>query len=168
MTSTTRDAAASALDSGAGSRRGFVRARVAVVGGTLASFEAARAYAPYVHDGPVLCVLRGLTGLPCPGCGLTRALCALSHGDWLGALAFNAAAVPLALCLLAASVIAAGELARGRAWRFYRRWLYSWQAARVVAIAVAVYHVGRCLYWAATGTLASEYLQSSWTARLLQ
>ena len=30
--------------------------------------------------GIVLCVSRALTGIPCPGCGLTRSFCVLAHG----------------------------------------------------------------------------------------
>jgi hypothetical protein len=38
----------------------------------------------------ILCPFRALTGLPCPGCGMTRAFCALGHGDLLRAIHFNA------------------------------------------------------------------------------
>jgi hypothetical protein len=37
-----------------------------------------------------VCPLHALTGLNCPGCGLTRGFHALFHGDVLGALHFNA------------------------------------------------------------------------------
>jgi hypothetical protein len=36
------------------------------------------------------CVFHELTGLQCPGCGTTRALHHLLHGDLAGALHFNA------------------------------------------------------------------------------
>lgn len=36
------------------------------------------------------CVLNKLTGLHCPGCGLTRGFHALFHGDIIGAISFNA------------------------------------------------------------------------------
>ncbi len=53
--------------------------RVAVVGTGLALVGFAVA-----HDFP-LCPLAGSIGVPCPGCGLTRATLALLHGDVRGA-----------------------------------------------------------------------------------
>lgn len=38
---------------------------------------------------PVLCPLKALTGWPCPGCGLTRALVLCAHGDWQGAFNYH-------------------------------------------------------------------------------
>src|ERR1035437_8756 len=34
-----------------------------------------------VQHGPILCPFRLVTGLPCPGCGLTRSWVYLMHGD---------------------------------------------------------------------------------------
>jgi len=36
-----------------------------------------------------LCLFHWLTGLQCPGCGMTRAFYAISHGQWLEALKLN-------------------------------------------------------------------------------
>ena len=35
------------------------------------------------------CVIKSITGIPCPGCGLTRAYLALLHGDIKGAWNFH-------------------------------------------------------------------------------
>ena len=37
-----------------------------------------------------ICGFKTLTGLPCPGCGLTHSFCALGKGDLSSAFAFNA------------------------------------------------------------------------------
>jgi len=54
-----------------------------------AVFAAAVLLGDHVHHGPVLCVFRLTTGLPCAGCGMTRAFVALARGDLQQALAFN-------------------------------------------------------------------------------
>jgi Protein of unknown function (DUF2752) len=55
-----------------------------------------------VHP-PIACPLRTLTGIPCPLCGMTRAVVAAAHGHLLESLRFNPgglAVVLLALALL--------------------------------------------------------------------
>lgn len=47
--------------------------------------------APPFPDFP--CTFRALTGYPCPGCGGTRAVAALFHGQLLRAVKYNAFAV---------------------------------------------------------------------------
>ncbi len=38
---------------------------------------------------PTICPFALMTGIPCPGCGLTRAVVALGHGDLTSAIAFH-------------------------------------------------------------------------------
>jgi hypothetical protein len=55
-----------------------------------------------VHP-PLACPLRTLTGVPCPLCGMTRAVVAAVHGHLLDSLRFNPAGllvVALAIALL--------------------------------------------------------------------
>jgi hypothetical protein len=97
------------------------------------------------------CPFRAATGLPCPGCGLSRAMVALLRGDWRTALAFHAFAPLGALC---AVIIVAGALAPGR--------LRARLAARVgafeertglavwLAVAFLMYWLARLLYYPLT------------------
>lgn len=74
--------------------------RTAVVAGLLpAFFVASYVYRPHVEHGPIVCVSRLMWGVPCPGCGLTRAFCFMTHGEFEPAIRFNALA-PLAAVYL--------------------------------------------------------------------
>jgi hypothetical protein len=62
-----------------------------------------------IEDGPVICPFRLLTGLPCPGCGLTRAWVYLAHGQWSDSLLanpFGIVSVALVVALVVAVVVA--------------------------------------------------------------
>src|SRR6476661_6052669 len=53
--------------------------------------------------GPVVCPFRLMTGLPCPGCGLTRAWVFIAHGhlgDALAANPFVLVTMPAAIALV--------------------------------------------------------------------
>jgi hypothetical protein len=53
-----------------------------------------------LEGGPGLCLYRQLTGRPCPACGMTRAMAALTRGHLRTATHYNRLSVPLGLILL--------------------------------------------------------------------
>jgi Protein of unknown function (DUF2752) len=61
-----------------------------------------------------VCAFRYLTGLPCPTCGLTRALCHALRFDWARSFAYHPAGVVLAIALVGWTVWSAVELYRAR------------------------------------------------------
>lgn len=60
----------------------------------------------HIEDGPVLCPFRRLTGLPCPGCGLTRSWTYLTHGWWRESLDAHLFGALLALVVLGLALTA--------------------------------------------------------------
>lgn len=58
---------------------------------------------------PEVCAFRATTGIPCPGCGLTRSWVAMLHGDLAGSLGFH----PLGWLVL---LYALAQAARHGAW----------------------------------------------------
>jgi len=99
------------------------------------------------HDFP-LCPLAGSVGIPCPGCGLTRATLALLHGDLRGALHLH----PLVLLLTPLVV----SLVVATAWDLLRRPQQKPRAA-------ALFGNGRVVSIAAAGLLVLTL--SVWLAR---
>jgi hypothetical protein len=68
--------------------------------GSGAAFLAALRF--YTPDGALpLCPFLYLTKLPCPFCGMTRALCALAKGEWAAATGLHPLS-PLALAVIVA------------------------------------------------------------------
>lgn len=72
----------------------------------LAALAAAQVGAVWSGVGGWPCPVRGATGLPCPGCGLTRGAVALARGEWGESLAAHAFA-PVLITFLAACAFAA-------------------------------------------------------------
>ena len=58
----------------------------------------------WLDGGPPLCPFRWATGLPCPGCGLTRSVVALAHGDLSGAWFFHPLG-PLAVAAISCALV---------------------------------------------------------------
>ena len=71
------------------------------------------AFALAVHTDFPLCPMAGSFGIPCPGCGLTRATLALLHGDVRGALRLHPLVWLLAPLFVGFVGAAALELVRG-------------------------------------------------------
>jgi Protein of unknown function (DUF2752) len=94
----------------------------------------------------IICPFRRLTGLPCPGCGMTRAFAHLAKGEWSAAVRDQPLAPLLAaeMCIgwMAWSLPAAGRLRAAAVARLDR---------------LALWHgFALCLVWVgrlATGTL---------------
>jgi hypothetical protein len=57
--------------------------------------------------------MAGVLGIPCPGCGLTRATLALAHGDLRGALHLHPLVLPIAPLFVGALLLAAWSYVRG-------------------------------------------------------
>ena len=65
------------------------RRTLAFAGAASVAGLAAYAAPSLLTNGPVLCPFRRITGLPCPGCGLTRSCVAFLHGDLSRSLHFH-------------------------------------------------------------------------------
>ena len=93
------------------------------------------------------CVFKGLTGLPCPTCGSTRAVARLFDLDPAGALAMNPFTTVVAVVIAAWAVVDLILLPRGRALRVG----FSRSAGNVLRVMAFVAFVANWVYLLAQG-----------------
>ncbi len=128
------------------SRRWAAGAWLAAAGGALAALALLQRLPLPAGPEHSICFLRHYTGVPCAGCGLTRAFAALGRGDFAAAVALH----PLAPLFLLEAIV--GWLVWG--WLLLRRGGFpSWAPVNRVLTADAVLLL---VVWGvrlATGTL---------------
>ena len=66
---------------------------VVIAGSSLLRIQDGREVIVPILDKPLpgTCTFLRFTGIPCPGCGLTRSFISIGHGDFVGAWRFNPA-----------------------------------------------------------------------------
>ena len=67
-----------------------------------------------IEDGPILCPFRLITGLSCPGCGLTRSWVYTMHGDWAAAFGANMFGPLLIAAVVVLAAVVVGRRIRRR------------------------------------------------------
>ena len=128
-------------------------------------------FAPSLGNGPVFCGFRVVAGIPCPGCGMTRALGWLARANLEQSMRFHPLAIPTALALFAAWVGGMAHVFRG------------WTPKPVVSVALMISAstvfvaawIARLMMFAYEGGIPSEFgapprgaliaLLASWFAR---
>jgi hypothetical protein len=132
----------------------------------VATIAASFLYAPWVSNGPVLCPFRFLTGLPCPGCGLTRSFCAVARGEFADAVAYHLFGPVLFAILLPGIVLLLVEgLTRHRI-RVVNSVLFSTRGAYVAGGLLAAFHLARLIAMAWSGTLLAGITSSHFVVLL--
>lgn len=100
--------------------------------------------APYLASASkMFCVFKGLTGIPCPGCGTTRAALALARFDFAEAFVRYPLQSAAWSVFVAGGFVAAGWVLSGRDLPSVPRRLPAWLVA--VAVTLAFANWGYCI-----------------------
>ena len=80
-----------------------------------AAILAAARLLPVGWESPIpLCLFKGLTGLDCPGCGMTRAFLLIGHGRFADAVASHPASLPAYAIVAGLAVTGIARIVRKR------------------------------------------------------
>lgn len=134
-----------------------------ILGSLPAVLAASFFYYPYAFDGPTICYIKLTMGIPCLGCGLTRAFCSMAHLELPKALHFHLLAPAVFLFLLFWYAFRIRDLLRP----FWRpRW---WRpAVHLLILAMFVYYSGRMVEFFSHPEGLLSPLKYNMTARLLR
>ena len=120
---------------------------VFALAGLSALFLVSAFFKPSTGEYFTICGFKNLTGLPCPGCGLTHSFCALTQGDIGGAFSFNLLGPLLYLALVAVwGRSMCVMLDRTALVRRYDEFVARFSLVRMYAIAFGVYGIVRIVY----------------------
>ena len=120
---------------------------VFALAGLSALFLISAFFKPSTGEYFTICGFKNLTGLPCPGCGLTHSFCALTQGDIGGAFTFNLLGPLLYLALIVLWIRSICVLLdRTEPVRRYDEFAARFSLVRMYAIAFGVYGIVRIVY----------------------
>ncbi|MDB9493953.1 DUF2752 domain-containing protein [Spirulina major CS-329] len=107
---------------------------------------------------PFFCPVLKVTGVPCPGCGMTRSFVALARGDFDGAIAFHLFGPLVFTACFGIAIHLSLELYTGQKIRYpaLANWLQRRQVTLLVLIALLTYHGLRLWGLAQSGELAAS------------
>jgi hypothetical protein len=117
-------------------------------------------YVPWASTGPVLCPFRFVTGLPCPGCGLTRSFCAMSSGQFLAAFGDHLFGPVVYLGIVVSLPLMIYQIITNRRIEWFHRLVYSRQLAKVMAVSLISYHFIRIVSLIYTGQVLVSVVHS--------
>ena len=102
-----------------------------------------------------VCGFKALTGLPCPGCGLTHSFCAIGKGNLRDAFTFNAVGPPLFLVSILVWLRFLFALAGvKRPVELFDQRVNHLRVVRLFAVALGLFGLGRIAYlviWSPAG-----------------
>lgn len=117
-------------------------------------------YRGYVNRGPTLCMFRVVTGVPCPGCGMTRSFCAIAEGEMGKAFDFHILGPFLyGAILLAIPLILIEAFLHVRVIPIYR-WATWSRLPYLLLVVLFVYHAVRLIDMAQSGEILSNMQES--------
>ena len=113
------------------------------------------------YNSPLFCPIKAITGIPCPGCGMTRAFMAIASGNLREAIGYNLFSPILFLVFLVTAIHLLLEvITRRQLLAFYGKLIKNPALGLFGLFSLLLYHVFRLYKLEQTGELALNFHHS--------
>ncbi len=114
------------------------------------------------YQSPFPCPILHFTGIPCPGCGMTRSFVAIARGDLPTALEYHLFGPLFFSAILLGIAYLSLEVLTRHHWSIpgLCRWWQRWHMAPILLIFLGLYHLNRLHTLAQGGHLAQTIAQA--------
>jgi len=107
-----------------------------------------------------LCPLKILTGFPCPGCGITKAMVCFYEGDITKSLYYNIfGPLVIAFCIVTIAVLTTELITKKE---YFNKLIFNKKLGYGLAVFLATYHFIRIIYFIKNNSIDDILHQSIW------
>jgi hypothetical protein len=114
----------------------------------------------HVETSQSFCPMKMLTGLPCPGCGITKSLVFAYQGEIHKSLSYHIFGFPVIIACIAAITVLGMEIVTGK--EYFQTILYSYRLAYFLAFILGGYHLVRTVVFVFQHSLPEILRESIW------
>ncbi len=114
----------------------------------------------HLEEKQSFCPFKMMTGMPCPGCGITKSFVSIYEGNFEKSFHYHLFGIPILLISACMVVIFAAEIATQK--ELFHNFLYSKKLAYACGITLAVYHIIRTIHFCMTHSLTQILQESIW------
>jgi hypothetical protein len=115
---------------------------------------------PHVETSQSLCPMKLLSGLPCPGCDITKSLVFAYQGEIYKSLSFHVLGFPVILACVVAIMTLGAELVTGK--EYFNTLFYSRRLANCLAFMLGGYHLVRTVVFICRHSWEDILRESIW------
>jgi len=115
---------------------------------------------PHVETAQSFCPMKMLTGLPCPGCGITKSLVFAYQGEIYKSISFHILGFPAIIACIMTVIVLSAEIMTGK--EYFQNILHSHRLAYFLAIVLGGYHLIRTVIFIFQHSWADILRESIW------
>jgi hypothetical protein len=113
-----------------------------------------------IQSNQSLCPFKLLSGLPCPGCGITKSLVYIYKGDLLQSFSYHLFGPATFVFCLMIIILFTTEIITKK--EYFKDWFYSNKLAIVLGISLGTYHFIRLFFYLSSHNFEEILKESIW------